>query len=86
MGHNIEQGAGAVCRLLKFKGFVASVPTLLKLIVACFARPKVRSRRTNISVANQYFFSQNCWRAGGGGNCWQTGGLLLYRTLHTSTC
>ena len=34
MGHNIEQGAGGGggCRLLKFKGFVASVPTLLKLI------------------------------------------------------
>jgi hypothetical protein len=36
MGHNIEQGAGrggGDCRLLKFKGFVASVPRLLKLIV-----------------------------------------------------
>jgi hypothetical protein len=33
MGHNIEQGAGEYCRLLKFKGFVASVPRLLKLIV-----------------------------------------------------
>jgi hypothetical protein len=34
MGHNIEQGAGGGdCRLLKFKGFVASVPRLLKLIV-----------------------------------------------------
>jgi hypothetical protein len=34
MGHNIEQGAGEIDVLLKFKGFVASVPRLLKLIVA----------------------------------------------------
>jgi hypothetical protein len=34
MGHNIEQGAGGIDVLLKFKGFVASVPRLLKLIVA----------------------------------------------------
>jgi hypothetical protein len=33
MGHNIEQGAGGIDVLLKFKGFVASVPRLLKLIV-----------------------------------------------------
>jgi hypothetical protein len=34
MGHNIEQGeGGGDCRLLKFQGFVASVPRLLKLIV-----------------------------------------------------
>ena len=36
MGHNIEQGAGGLTfveRLLKFKGFVASVPRRLKLIV-----------------------------------------------------
>jgi hypothetical protein len=34
MEHNIEQGAGGIDVLLKFKGFVASVPRLLKLIVA----------------------------------------------------
>jgi hypothetical protein len=34
MGHNIEQGAGGIDVLLKFKGFVASVPKVLKLIVA----------------------------------------------------
>jgi hypothetical protein len=33
MGHNIEQGVGGIDVLLKFKGFVASVPRLLKLIV-----------------------------------------------------
>jgi hypothetical protein len=32
MGHNIEQGARGIDVLLKFKGFVASVPRLLKLI------------------------------------------------------
>jgi hypothetical protein len=32
MGHSIEQGAGGINVLLKFKGFVASVPRLLKLI------------------------------------------------------
>jgi hypothetical protein len=33
MGHNIEQRAGGIDVLLKFKSFVASVPRLLKLIV-----------------------------------------------------
>jgi hypothetical protein len=58
--HTCEQGQTmtlAAASLIEWVNFVHKL---------CFARPKGPCPM-DISVANQYFFSQNRWRAGGGG-------------------